>query len=364
MVTIHMPNFTAQWSKVVTVAVALLTVGACGSSGNTASPNAPSSGPATGQAQQPASSAAAPQERKKLHLAGVLGQVTDPYYVTLKCGGTAAANKLGVDLQWAGSASPDVSTQENILSSVLLTNPDGVILDPFSPTAFIAPVQKLMKSGTPVILVDTELSKPVAQQAFYTDNTAAGQTLAKPLAAALGGVGQVAIISSSPGDPFETARYKGFEQALSKIAPKIEVLPIQYAALDSSKGASITTSLVLAHPKLSAIYVTDGLAAPGAASALLAAGKRGKVKLIAFDAEPVEVQGLKSGAYQGLVAQAPYVEGYDTVTALVGYLRAHGDKSAVVPADPYYTSTPAMFLDASNVDSSAAKSFLYNSNCS
>jgi ribose transport system substrate-binding protein len=302
------------------------------------------------------------QGGKNLKITGVLADTADAYFVTLECGGNAAAKQLGVHLTWEGSASPDVTPEENTLNSVILTHPNGVILDPFSPTGFLAPVKQLMNSGTPVVLVDSALSKSTAYKAYYTDNYAAGEVLAKPLAKLLGDHGLVGIISSTAGDPVEGPRYMGFEAALRKIAPGIKTLPAQYADVDSSTAASITTSLILGHPGLSAIYATDGPSAAGAANAIRAAGKQGKIKLIAFDAEPVEVQGLKHGDYVGLVAQAPYLEGFDAVQALVSYLRG-GHGSAVHPSASYYTQTPAMFIDRANVNSSAARKFLYLGQC-
>ena len=49
------------------------------------------------------------------------------------------------------------------------------------------------------------------------------------------------------------------------------------------------------------------------ASAIQAAGQRGKVKLVGYDASPKEVQDLKTGLYDALVAQAPYLVGYKAV---------------------------------------------------
>ena len=53
--------------------------------------------------------------------------------------------------------------------------------------------------------------------------------------------------------------------------------------------------------------------AEGAATALTQAGKLGKVKIVGFDASPKQVQDLKQGLVQALVAQEPATIGKDGV---------------------------------------------------
>ena len=83
-----------------------------------------------------------------LRIAGVVAQTPDPYFVSMKCGALSAAKKLGgVSLTWQGPVQPSVPQQITALGSVAVTKPDGVILTPFSPTAFLQPVKKLMQQG-------------------------------------------------------------------------------------------------------------------------------------------------------------------------------------------------------------------------
>ena len=140
----------------------------------------------------------------KLRIAGVVAQTPDPYFVSMKCGALAAAKKLGnVSLSWQGPVQPSVSQQITALNSVAVTKPDGVILTPFSPTAFLQPVSKLMKQGIPVALTDAYLSKNSAYSATYTDVSKSGPVLARRIAGLIGGKGEVGIVAFGAGDPFE-----------------------------------------------------------------------------------------------------------------------------------------------------------------
>ena len=64
------------------------------------------------------------------------------------------------------------------------------------------------------------------------------------------------------------------------------------------------------------------------------------------------MQDLKSGAIDGLYAQAPYIEGYNAMTSLVKYLRGAGAaKNPVKPGVPYYTASPLKFITKANLNS-------------
>ncbi len=92
----------------------------------------------------------------------------------------------------------------------------------------------------------------------------------------------------------------------------------------------------------------------GVTSAVKAAGKSGKVKLVEFDAEPLQVQALKAGTIDALVAQDPVRD------------RAEGreprlpvpDRQARPGIKKHY-GTGAAIITKANVSSPAIKKFLY-----
>src|SRR5438876_35197 len=132
----------------------------------------------------------------------------------------------------------------------------------------------------------------------------------------LGGKGTVAVVSFSPDVPVQRDRVNGFKKVIAKSYPGIKVVSVQYGGADSGKSATVTAALLQKYPSLSGIFATDTNDADGAASAILAAGKRGKVKLVAYDASATAVAGLKTGLFDGIVSQSPYDEGYQAVKIL------------------------------------------------
>jgi ribose transport system substrate-binding protein len=301
----------------------------------------------------------------QLRIAGVAAVTSDPYFISMHRGAAAAAKALGgVSLSWQGPTSASVPQEIATLGTVAAGKPDGVILAPFSGTAFINPVQKLMKQGVPVYLADGPLNKNVAIHETFANVGSAGKVLATHIAALMGGKGELAIISSTPGDPVEGARYQSMVKIIKAKHPGITVLATQFANDDQNKSAQTVAGLLAAHPNLAGIFVTDGPAGQGAAAALKTAHKTGAVKLVAFDATPLEVRGLQDGSIQGLYAQAPYIDGYTAMTGLVKYLRGAGSsKRPVSPGKPYYIQAPLKFITKADLLKPDTKKYLYRATC-
>jgi ribose transport system substrate-binding protein len=305
-----------------------------------------------------ATSAATAAGSKK-QIAFVGADLPDPFYLTMKCGAFAAAKKYNVDLSWQGTPGVDYAPELTIFNAAVQKKPQGIIVAPFSPTAFIKPVQDAMKSGIPVVTVDGSLSAKVELQNIRTDNLKAGGLAGDGLGKVLGGKGDVAVVSFSPDIPVQRDRVNGFKQELAHKYPGVKVVSVQYGGADSGKAATVTSALLQRYPDLAGIYATDTNDADGAASAIQAAGKRGKVKLVAYDATAKAVAGLKTGLFDGIVSQSPYDEGFQAVKTLAGYI----DKTLSRKSIPYYFGTGSAYIDKSNVNDPSVKKYLYRSTC-
>jgi ribose transport system substrate-binding protein len=305
------------------------------------------------------------QPTQKIRVAGVYAVGSDPYWHSLKCGAQAAANSLGVSLTMEGPATADVPQEVSTMNSLAVTKPNAMFVAPYSPTAFIAPTQREMRSGVPVISVDGSLAKPVEYKTVHTSYAHVGKLFFQAMSAAMHGKGTLGIIAFSPAkaDPVDGLRYSAGLPLLKKKYPSIKILPVQYAAADTTKTATIVSAMIRANPDLTAIYTTNGPEGAGAASAIRATGKTGKIALVSFDATPEEVAGLKAGTFQALLSQSPYFEGHAAVEQLVAYLKAHPNGGPVSPAKAHFYATPLMMLTKKNVDTTVAKQFEYRTSC-
>jgi ribose transport system substrate-binding protein len=295
----------------------------------------------------------------KVDIAFVGADLPDPFYITMHCGASAAAKRYNVNFSWQGTNGVDFHPELTVLNAVTQKHPQGIILAPFDPNAFIQPVKSIMGGGTPVVTVDGSLSKKVELQNIRTDNFGAGKVAGVAMGKLLKGKGAAAVVSFSPTVPVQRDRVNGFKAALAADYPGVKVVSVQYGGADAGKSAQVTAALLRAHPEINGLYATDTNDAEGASSAIRAAGKGGKIKLIAYDASPKEVAGLKSGLFDGLIAQAPYDEGFQAVKTLADVIRGHVKASTV----KYQFGTGAAFISRANVSSPKIKKYLYRSTC-
>ena len=284
----------------------------------------------------------------------VAGIASDAFYLTMNKGAQAEAKKLGnVKVVFTGSpAAFSPPTQIPFLNGAIARKPNAILIAPTDKTALISPIQRAISAGIPVATVDTFISKPIAFTNISTDNLAGGRAAADALVKAIGGSGDVAAISVNPGISTTDQRAQGFAQELKKY-PKVHYLGIQYCNDDQTKASNQTSALLAAHSNLKGIFAMNVVSGNGVTQAVTAAGKAGKVKLVEFDAGPPQVQALKAGTIDALVAQYPYGIGQQGVFEAYQYVTGH--KAGIAK----HYGTGSAVITRANVNNPAYKKYLY-----
>jgi ribose transport system substrate-binding protein len=323
---------------VAAFAVALaLAVAACGSS------NSSSSGSSS------SSSAGAKKAYKMTLIAGVKG---DEFYITMNCGAQAKAKELGVTLNFQGPDKFDPSLQTPIVNAVAANKPDAVLVAPTDTKAMFPPIKQLADAGSKVVLVDTTLAQAdMAVSQIASDNEGGGKAAAATLAKLIGGKGKVFVVNVQPGISTTDLRAKGFAEGAK--AAGLTYVGQQYDNDDAAKAAAVTKAELAKDPDLKGIFATNLFSAEGAASALREAGKLGKVKIVSFDAGPKQVEDLKQGIVQALIAQKPAEIGADGVQQAYNALTGKPTQKKI--------GTGSVSVTKANLDQNQAA--LYKSGC-
>lgn len=302
------------------------------------------------------SSLSAPRQataKKQLTIYLIPGISTDAFYVTMKTGAQSAAKRLGVKLVFQGAPNAfSPPTQIPFLNAAIAAKPDAILIAPTDKTALIAPIRKAIKAGIPVATVDTFITAPIAFTNISSDNVAGGKAAGVALAKSIGQKGKVAGISVQPGISTTDQRKQGFESQI-KTYSGVNYLGTQFDNDDQTKAAQITSALLTANPDLSGIFAMNVISGNGVTTATKQAGKSGKVKLVEFDAEPLQVQALKSGTIDALIAQDPFDIGRLGVELAVKYV--NGQRAGIKK----HYGTGSAIITKANVNSPAIKKFLY-----
>jgi ribose transport system substrate-binding protein len=352
------PAHRRPLTSLVAVAAMATAAAACSSSGSSASSS--SAAPASSSAA-PASSAAASAAggSSGIHLAEVLANTSDPFFMSIACASQQEASALGATLQTFNATSTDTNTIANNFQSAALTKPQGMFTDPFDNNQFIAQYKTMMAAGVPVVTGNG--TTPPAEYKYIYSAADTARFAPEVLKGVPSGAGSMVYLGGAPGIPPLQSRTLPFVKAVETGRPDLKVLPTEYSGFDVNKATTDLGSVLLANPDLKLVVAADGPDAQGAVSAIKAAGKAGKVTLVAFDAIPTEVAALKDGVITDLIAQSPFQIGRDSIKALVDYLKAHAVAGAVANAGS--ETVPNQLLTKANVDSPANADYIYKASC-
>ena len=287
----------------------------------------------------------------------IVGVTGDEFYTTMECGAQAAAGELGAELDVQGPEEFSAAEQTPILNAAIQANPDAILIAPTDVTAMVAPIQSAVNQDIPVVLVDTTIEQEeIALAQISSDNIKGGMLAGEGLARQIGEKGKVMVISVTPGISTTDQRQQGFEEAIKKY-PNIEYLGTEYCNDDPIKAASITTSTLRSNPDLKGIFGANVFSGQGAGTGVRQTGKKDEVSVVAFDASPTQVEDLRRGNVDALIAQHPNDIGDKGVRVAVDYL-----KSEEEPAKKQIT-TGFTLATRENLDKPEVKKYLYKAEC-
>jgi ribose transport system substrate-binding protein len=288
-------------------------------------PQSAGSGEATNGATpaEAATTVTAPAKASKnYNIAFLQGVTGDQFYITMQCGAQEEAAKLGVTVTAQGPQKFDPTLQKPILDSIVASRPDALLVAPTDVQAMQQPLEQAAAAGIKVVLVDTTTNDPAyAVSAIASDNEGGGRAAFEAIKALRPEGGKVMVMGTDPGISTTDARIKGFEEAV-KSDSKFTYVGVQYSHNDPATAAQLIGAQLQKDPDLVGVFAVNLFSAEGSATGVRQAGKSGQVQIVGFDAGPNQMQALRAGTVQALVAQDPGTIGKfgvdEAVTALDG----------------------------------------------
>ncbi|MFD8443230.1 substrate-binding domain-containing protein [Streptomyces globisporus] len=231
-----------------------------------------------------------------------LSTLNNPFFVQMKEGAQAEAEKAGIDLT-VTDAQNDASQQANQLQNFTSSGVSSIIVNPVDSDAVGPGVRSANKADIPVIAADRGVNKADTATLVASDNAAGGKLAADALADKLGGKGSIVILQGTAGTSASRERGAGFAEGLKEY-PGIKVVAKQPADFDRTKGLDVMTNLIQSHPGVTGVFAENDEMALGAVKAL--GSKAGKsVSVVGFDGTPDGLKAVEAGTLYASVAQQP-----------------------------------------------------------
>ena len=202
---------------------------------------------------------------------------------------------FNVDVTWFdGELNP--TKQRAAIDDVASQKWDFVAIQAVGIGTLTAPVEKLIKAGTPVIDMDTliaPLDKIDVHSFLAPDNEFMGASVTQALMDAIGGEGIVTMTQGALGHTGAQGRARGFESIVKKY-PKVQVVDTTPGDWDVTKVSRIWETLLNKFPHIDAAYFhNDDMAL--AAYTVMKRHNRTSIKIGGCDAMPPALAAVSDG---------------------------------------------------------------------
>src|SRR5665213_705332 len=181
----------------------------------------------------------------------------------------------------------DLAEQVNLVEQMIAQQVNAIVIAPADSKAMITVLKRAKEAGVLVINIDNKLDAGALAQAGLKvpfvgpDNRAGARKVGEALAARLKSGDDVAIIDGVPTAFNSQQRVLGFEDAMK--AAHLNIVGRQSGEWEMDKANNVAAALLSEHPTVKAILCANDNMALGAAAAVQAAGRSGRVLLAGFD---------------------------------------------------------------------------------
>lgn len=239
------------------------------------------------------------------------GQAADQYWSVVKHGMDDAAKTLGVNAEYLAPETFDMPAMQKLLDAAIASKPDGLVVSIPDEGALGPLVESAVKSGIPVIVVDSggsELSRKLGAllymgQSEYDAGVAAGQKV-KAL-----GLSKAVCVNHEVGNVSLDDRCRGFADGLGAEVPVLQ------GVMDPTEMKGRIAAHLQGHADTEFVLTVGSAGADPALAAIEEAGLTGKIKTGTFDLSPTILQAVVDGKMEWGIDAQQYLMGYIPVVA-------------------------------------------------
>jgi len=245
---------------------------------------------------------------------------TNPFFVKMREGATAAAEELGITLNaYAGQVDGDHETQVAAIETCIADGASGILLTASDTSAITTAVQQARDAGILVIALDTPLDPiDAADATFATDNFEAGRLIGAWAAASMGDAAadaRIAMLDLAVSQPtVGVLRDQGFLEGFGidlgdpnrwgdEEDPRIVGNAV--TAGNEEGGRTAMEELLAIDPMINVVYTINEPAAAGAYEALRSIGRENDVLIVSVDGGCPGVQNVADGVIGATSQQYP-----------------------------------------------------------
>ena len=263
------------------------------------------------------SPAARAEEPKKIVIGMVAKSQSNPVFQAAYQGAKDAAKELGpkygveVTIDWQTPPGEDAQKQAQAIEQLASSGASAIAVSCSDANAVTPAINKAVAAGVEVVCFDSDAPRSKRFAFYGTDDIDCGKQIMEQLAKEMNGKGVVAIIAGNQAAPNLQNRVKGAKDELAK-HPGMSLLPdgVFYHVETPEEAAKALNAAQTTNPQI------EGWALIGGWPLFTKNALKwtpGDIKCVSCDALPAQLQYLKSGHVQMLLAQDCYGWGVQAV---------------------------------------------------
>jgi len=275
-------------------------------------------------------------------LGALITQLANPHFIGMAYGIQEEARALGasVILHDAGGYQ-FLDKQIGQMEDLIANKVDAILLVAVSGPGTVPVVEKAYAARIPVININVMTDSPRVAIRIRSDDKFLGRKEGELMAQVLGRKGNVVMLKAAAGaSPFEL-RSAGFKEYI-RANTSIKILGEQNSVNTPDQGLKLMEDFMQTFPQIDGVMCAADFLAIGAAQAIRAAGKAGKIKVITVDLQPDAEKLLREGLLTGAIVQTAQIMGRWGVRAAINVLSGR-----TLPQQLY---TPYFVVTKQNVD--------------
>ena len=256
------------------------------------------------------------------------GQASDPFWSVVQNGVNAAAEDMGVQVEYTAPDTFDMVEMSQVIDAAVATEPDGLVVSIPDADALRDSIQGAVDAGIPVISTNSGvevyeelgLLTHVGQTEFL-----AGQEAGRRMADE--GVTNALCVNQEVGNASLDQRCDGFTEGLGG---EVEVVSVDLT--DPTGAQSAMETALGQNPDVDGMLTLGPTGAEPALAALDASGRAEDITFATFDLSTQVLEGVRDGNILFAVDQQQFMQGYLPVVLMSQYV-----ENGTIPASEVLT---------------------------
>jgi ribose transport system substrate-binding protein len=271
-------------------------------------------------------------QAKKSYVIGLVAKSQgNPVFQAARVGAEQAAKELGqkhnitIKIDWRTPNEEDAQKQAEAIEQLVLSGAHGIAVSCSDANKLTDAINSAVRNGVPVATFDSDAPASKRFVSYAVDDVQCGERVMDELAKVMGEKGVVAILAGNQNAPNLQKRVQGVKNAAKKY-PGIKIRETYYHKETPQDAAARVEQVMQSNPDITGWAMIGGwpLFTDNALK-----WAPGSVKCVSVDALPAQLQYLKSGHVQVLLAQQVFEWGYRSVEHIINKVHFKKDPAQV-----------------------------------